>query len=48
MQREKMIILAGQYVLGHLSEQDAVEAEGACRAIPSSAGSFRNGADRLA
>ena len=48
MHREEMIILAGKYVLGHLTEQDAVEAEGACRAIPSSAGSFRDGADRLA
>ena len=27
MQREKMIILAGKYVLGHLSEQDAADAE---------------------
>ena len=27
MLREKMIILAGKYVHGHLSEQDAVEAE---------------------
>jgi len=34
MQREKMIILARKYVLGHLSEQDAVEAERGMQSDP--------------
>jgi hypothetical protein len=36
MHREKMIILAGQYLLGHLSEQDAAEAERRMRSDPES------------
>jgi anti-sigma-K factor RskA len=34
MHREKMIMLAGKYVLGHLSGQDAADAESRMQSDP--------------
>jgi anti-sigma-K factor RskA len=48
MQREEMIILAGKYVLGLLSNQDAVDAEGRMETDPAFRSIVAQWQDRLA
>jgi hypothetical protein len=48
MHREKLIILAGKYVLGHLSEQDAADVEGRMETDPAFRRIVSQWRDRLA
>ena len=48
MHREKMIVLAGKYVLGHLSEQDAADPEWRMQSDPEFRRIVSQWRDRLA